>query len=127
MQVENNVVTIQGFKFTIPDGFEENETNKKVGEEANQTSFPGFKESTVAFDKGDERYLITVIFGDTEIDNDSYEPAGNAATKELEGINGWYEEYDGGASFDYIEDGKLIHLFAPDEQSLVSLIQSSQN
>lgn len=36
VQVENNVVTIQDLKFTIPDGFKENESAKKVGEEADR-------------------------------------------------------------------------------------------
>lgn len=127
VQVDNNVVTIQGFKFTIPDGFKENESAKKVGEEADQELFPDFKESTVAFDKGDDRYLITVLFGDEKVDDDSYTPAKNATEKELADVDGWYEEYDDGAAFDYIEDGKLIHIFAPNEKGLISLLESAED
>ncbi|WP_298499143.1 hypothetical protein [uncultured Methanobrevibacter sp.] len=124
MQVNNNELTIQGFKFTIPDGFKENETAKKVGEDYNSD---GLKISTAAFDKGDERVLVSVIFGNTELDDDTYTPSENATAKKLADEDGWYEEYDGGVAFDYIEDGKVIHIFAPDEATLVSILQSAQD
>lgn len=125
VQLDNNVLTIQGFKFTIPEGFVENETAKVVGEDYNASQ--GLKISTDAFDKGDERILISVIFGSAELDDDTYTPTATATAKKLADEDGWVDEYDGGVAFDYIEDGKLVHVFAPDEKTLVSLLQSSHD
>lgn len=127
VQIKNNVVTIQGFKFTIPDGFKENESAKMVGEDLDDDSLPNCKESTVAFNKGDDRYLISVIYSDTEFDEDTYVPNNNTTAKEIADTDGWYQEYDGGVSFEYIEDGKLVHLFAPDKKGISSLIKSSDD
>ena len=40
--------------------------------------------------------------------------------------DGWIQEYEDGVSFDYVKDGKIMEVFAPDEKDLKSLIESSE-
>lgn len=125
VKLDNNVLTIQDFKFTIPDGFKENESAKVVGEDADQDTFPGFKGSVAQFDKGDDSIIIKVLFGDTKMEDDKYTPGENYTAKEIADQDGWINTYDNGVIFDYIEDGKLVQIFAPDEQILSDLINST--
>lgn len=127
VKLDNNLLTIQDFKFTIPDGFEENESAKLVGEEADQDAFPDYKISSERFDKGDDSIIIKVVFGDKQLDDDTYEPGENYTAKKLADEDGWIIEYDDGFAFDYIEDGKLVEIFAPDEQSIADLINSTDD
>lgn len=126
VSLNNNELTIQGIKYTIPEGFEENESAQKVGEDA-KDGFEGFQISNVEFNKGEQFIYIKVIFGGNGIDEDSYTPANDTVAKEVAGENGWFTQYNDSVSFDYIEDGKLIEIFAPDEKVLTDLIKSSQN
>lgn len=125
ISLENNELTIQDFKYLIPEGYKENESAKIVGEDADQDAFPGFKLSSERFDKGDDSIIIKVVFGDEEIDEEGYTPEDGAVAKDINDISGYLSEYDDGVSFDYIEDGKLIEIFAPDEETLSSLLESS--
>lgn len=125
ISLENNELTIQDFKYLIPEGYKENESAKIVGEDADQDAFPGFKLSSERFDKGDDSIIIKVVFGDEEIDEEGYTPEDGAVAKDINDISGYLSEYDDGVSFDYIQDGKLIEIFAPDEETLSSLLESS--
>lgn len=125
ISLENNELTIQDFKYLIPEGYKENESAKIVGEDADQDAFPGFKISSERFDKGDDSIIIKVVFGDEEIDEEGYTPEDGAVAKDINDISGYLSEYDDGVSFDYIQDGKLIEIFAPDEETLSSLLESS--
>lgn len=127
VKLDNNVLTIQDFKFTIPDGYKENESAKVVGEDADQDNFPGFKGSEDRFDKGDDSIIIKVMFGDTKMEDDKYTPGENYTAKEIADQDGWIKTFDDGVIFDYIEDGKLVQIFAPDENILSTLIQSSND
>ena len=126
LSIENDKLTIQGIEFTIPEGFEENKSAEKVGIDG-QDGFEGFKISGAEFNKGDEFIIIKVVFGGVELDEDTYTPADDTVTKEVAGQNGWFSEYSDSVSFDYIKDGKLVEIFAPNEDVLADLIQSSQD
>ena len=117
-------INIQGLKFKIPDGFKENETVKLVGEEANQTAFPGFSVSTDRFDKGDDFVVFKVIYGDNKLDNNSYAPSSDTVAKEIEGHSGHFTQYNDGVSFDYLQDGKLVEIVASSEDVLSSVLKS---
>ena len=125
ISLENNELTIQDLKYVIPEGYKENESAKVLAEDADQDAFPGFKLSSERFDKGDDSIIIKVVFGDEEIDKEGYTPGENAVAKDISDISGYLTEYNDGVSFDYIEDGKLIEIFAPDEETLSSLFESS--
>ena len=115
---------IQQLKFTLPEGFKENETVRLVGEDANQTDFPGYKVTSATFKKGNDTIMTKVLFGDQKMDDDSYKPSENAQAKKIGDIDGYIEEYDDGVSFDFIEDGKLVEIFASNEDLLDSVIKS---
>ena len=121
VEITNNHVKIQGFEFDIPEGYEANDSAKVVGEDAGD-SFKDFKASQVRFDKGDDSIIIKVVCGDNELDDDSYTPDDDTVAKKINDVDGYFAEYDDGVSFDYIEDGKLVEIFAPDEKALQSLI-----
>lgn len=125
ISLENNELKIQDLKYVIPEGYKENESAKILAEDADQDAFPGFKLSSERFDKGNDSIIIKVAFGDEEIDEEGYTPKDEAVAKDIGDISGYITEYNDGVSFDYIVDGKLVEIFAPDEETLSSLLESS--
>jgi len=123
INIENNHVKIQGLEFDIPDGFEENESARVVGEETDEDSFPGLKVSKVEFDKGDDFIVIKAIFGDEDIDADSYTPGEDTIDQTINDVDGYLSEQEDGATFDYIKDGKLVEIVTSDKELLNDLVQ----
>ena len=125
LDVNNNNVKIQGFEFVMPDGYTHNASSDKIGEDAGK-NFPGCKMSLVEFNKGDDSIVIKVVYGDTKFDNDTYEPVQGSVEKTIGGQKGHFEDNDEGLSFAYTKDGKLVDIFANDEQALNSVLQSAK-
>ena len=126
LNTANNLLEIQKLQYTIPDGYKENESYRVVGEDTNQSSFPeGTKITSCKFIKGDDSIIIKVIFSDEEFKADEYTPSDNAVEKEIANQSGWLEEFNDGMCFDYVKDGKIVEIFAPDEKVIESLIESS--
>lgn len=123
VSVDDNDLKIQGFEFTIPDGFKENESARLVGNDTDQNSFPGFKVSAVQFDKGNESIIIKVIYGDNELNSSTYTPSNISVAGKIQDIDGYISEYDDGVSFDYLKDGKLVEIFAPNKEMINSLFK----
>lgn len=123
VSVENNHVKIQGLEFTIPEGYVENESARLVGNDTDQDAFPGFKISGVEFDKDNDTIIIKVVYGDDEINASSYTPANGTVAEKINNIDGYFAEYDDEVAFHYIKDGKLVELFAPNKETLVSLFK----
>lgn len=114
-------LNIQGLDFNIPDGYKENSTIKKVGVDAGE-NFKGFLLSIDGFDKGNNHIIVKVIFGDNDMDNDSYTPPEDTVAKKIAGYDGYFGESDDEVSFDYFKDEKLVEVIAPDESVLTSVI-----
>lgn len=123
VSIDNNKVKIQGFEFTIPDGYKENESARLVGNDTDQNEFPGFKISQVRFDKGNDSVIVKVVYGDKEMNADSYTPQNGSASEKINDVDGFFAQYNDGVTFDYIKDGKLVELFAPNKEILVSLVK----
>ena len=123
LSIDNNKVKIQGFEFTIPEGYKENESFRLVGNDTNQTGFEGLKITQVRFEKDTDSIIIKVLYGDEPLDAKSYTPDPNATSEKLNNIEGYFQEYNDGVSFNYIKDGKLVELFAPDKETLISLFK----
>ena len=121
--VENNKVNIQDIEFTIPDGYKEEESERIVGKEADQKSFPGAKISTVEFDKDKDSIIIKVVYADNEIKDSDYTPDDGAVEKQICNQKGYVHEHADGVSIDFVKDGKIVEVFAPDEQVLASLLK----
>ena len=123
VSVENNHVKIQGLEFTIPEGYVENESARLVGNDTDQDAFPGFKISSVHFDKDNDTIIIKVVYGDDELNASTYTPGNATVAEKINDIDGYFEEYDDGVSFNYLKDGKLVELFAPNKETLISLFK----
>lgn len=123
VSIKNNDLKIQGLEFIIPDGFKENESARLVGNDTDQDSFPGFKISKVQFDKGNESVIVKVIYGDNKLNSSTYTPSNTSQSAKIHDINGYISEYDDGVIFDYLKDGKLVEIFAPNKEMIDSLFK----
>ena len=124
IEFKNGELTIQGLKFAIPDGFKENETAKAVGKEADQNAFPGSSISTDRFDKGNDSIIVKVIYNKDKNLGDNYSPSdNNSVSKKIANHDGYFVDYDDGVSFTYIDDGKVVEIFAPSEDTISSVIK----
>ena len=121
---DNQKLNIQQLDFTIPDGFKENESARIVGVEANNSAFPGFKATEGQFIKGNDQIIVKVFFGDKKLDDDEYSPDANAVKKEIGDTDGYYKTYEDGVSFDFVEDGKLVEIYASNDDILTSVMKS---
>ena len=83
----------------------------------------GSKITTAQFINGNDSIIIKAVFSDEKIDE--YTPTDNAVEKEIAGQQGWIEEFNDGVCFDYLKDGKLVEIFAPDEKVLESILESA--
>ena len=74
------------------------------------------------FINGNDSIIIKTFFHDQPFDEDGYTPAENAVKKEIADQEGWLEEYEDGVTFDFVEDGKIVEIFAPDEKVLETIL-----
>lgn len=124
VSIDNNKVKIQGFEFTIPDGYTENESARLVGNDTNATFGTGYKMSEVDFNNGNKTIMIKVVYGDEPLNESSVTPNENLVQKKIADIQGNFgQDDDGVVLFNYVKDGKFVELVAPDEQTLVSLFK----
>ena len=87
----------------------------------------GTKITACEFLKGKDSIIIKALFADEKFDEDGYTAPDDATEKEIADQDGWLREFDDGVCFDYIEDGKIVEIIAPDEKVLESLIKSSDD
>ena len=123
IEFKNGELTVQGLKFAIPDGFKENETAKAVGEQADQNSFPGSSISVDRFDKGNESVIVKVVYNKDKNLGDDFVANNNTVSKKIANHDGYFLDYDDGVSFTYIDDGKVVEIFAPSEDTISSVIK----
>ena len=125
LDINNNNVDIQGYKFVIPDGYEHNESADAIGEDAGE-NFPDCFVSNARFDKGDDSIIIKVVYSDeVTFDNDTYDPDEDALEKAIGEQAGYFAQVDDGVVFDFLDDGNLVEIFTPDEKTLTSLLESA--
>ena len=124
LNVVNNEVNIQGFKFVIPDGYTHNESADEIGKEAGE-NFPDCKKSTVIFDNGNDSIIIKVVYG-ADFNSDTYTPSNSSVEKQIENQKGFFKENDEGVTFDYCKDSKLVEINAPNPETLNSVLQSAK-
>lgn len=115
-------MNIQDLKFVIPDGYKHNESEDSIGVEADE-SLPYSYVTKTEFDNDDDSIIIKVVYSDEiEYNDDTYDPANTTVEKEINKQKGYYEKYADGVMFDYCVDGKLVEIFAPNEEVLTSLL-----
>jgi hypothetical protein len=123
IEFKNGELTIQGLKFAIPDDFKENETAKAVGKEADQNAFPGSSISMDRFDKGNDSIIVKVVYNSGKDLKDGFTPSNGTVSKKIGNHDGYFLDYDDGASFTYIDSGKVVEVFAPSEEVISSVIK----
>ena len=120
IQINNNELKIQDEKFTIPDGYKENESARDVGADG-KGNFEGAKVSICELKKGNETILIKVFFADGGIHN--LTPLENSENKTIGGHNGFLTTENGLVTFDYGVNEKVVEIVAADESAIESVLK----
>lgn len=127
LNTANNLLEIQKLQYTIPDGYKENESFRTVGENANMNNLPEDTKITAGeFINGDDSIIVKVFFGDTTFEKDGYTPAEGAVEKEIAKQDGWLLEDEDGVTFNFVKDGKLVEIDAPDEKIVEEILASAE-
>jgi len=124
MSFENGKLKLQGLEFNIPDGYKENESARVLAQPADDID--GAKYSACRFVNGDKEIVINVFFSDSN-NFDSLEPANDTQVeKTMAGFKGIFmeDQYgDGTPTFEYLKDGKIAKVNAPDVSTIESVIK----
>lgn len=124
MSFENGKLKLQGFEFTIPDGFEQNESATKLAEDA--TDVDDAKFSVCQFNKDGKDIFVKVFFFNDDNEFTSLKPVDNEVEKTMAGIDGVYDanKYDDNTpTFRFLEDGKIVEVNAPDDDTINSVLK----
>lgn len=121
----NGKLVIQDIEFTIPEGYEEDESAQKLAEDA--PDMEDTKYSACSFLNDEKEIVIKVFFADdSTFENLTPEDDGSSVEKTIAGIDGIYfqDKYgDGTPTFEYIKDGKIVEVNAPDDETLEAIIK----
>ena len=120
VQINNNELKIQDEKFTIPDGYKENESARDVGADG-KGNFEGAKVSVCELKKGNETILIKVFFADGGIHNITAPT--NSENKTIGGHDGFLITDDGLFTFDYGVNEKVVEIVASNESAIESVLK----
>ena len=124
MSFENGKLKLENIKFSIPDGYNENESARKLAQDANEAD--GAKCSVCQFiNDGKEIFVKVFYFEDGEFAN--LTAVDNVVEKNLDGIDGFYDanKYnDTTPTFRFLKDGKMIEINAPDDETITSIIKN---
>ena len=126
MSFDNGKLVLQDFEFTIPDGYEENESAQKLAEDTEDID--DAKYSACQFIKDGKEIIVQVFFFDEDEGKEftTLEPAGNEVQKTIAGIDGVYDanKYgDNTPTFRFLEDGKIVEVNAPDDDTINSILK----
>ena len=119
VQINNNELKIQDEKFTIPDGYKENETARLVGNQTTEGS--GAKISACELDNGNKTIIVKVLYADGGIDNATGPEGSENAT--VSGHSGYLKNDELGTLFGFMKDGKLIEIRAPSQAEIESVLK----
>lgn len=121
---EDGKLKLQGIELTIPDGYKENESAQKLAEDAEDVNG---KFSSCSFLNGDKEIVTKVFFSDeSDFKNLTPEDDGSSVEKTIEGIEGIYFENkygDNTPTFEFVKDGKIVEVNAPDDATIEEVIK----
>ena len=122
---DNGKLIIQGIELTIPDGYKENQSAQRLAEDA--ADMEDVKYSACSFLNDGKEIVAKVFFADdSTFDNLTPDEDGSSVEKTMAGIDGIYFENkygDGTPTFEYIKDGKIVEVNAPDDETLEAVIK----
>ncbi len=124
MSFNNGKLKLQDVEFTIPDGFEENESAQKLAE--NATDVEDAKYSVCQFIKDGKEIFVKVFFFDNGNEFTNLTPMDNEVQKTIAGIDGVYDANrynDSTPTFRFLKDGKLVEVNAPDDDTIASVLK----
>lgn len=125
MKFDNGKLNLQDLAFTIPDGFKENESARKLAEAAEDVK--DAKYSACEFIKDGKEIVVKVFFSTDGSDFTNITPDdASAVEKTIAGNKGYFFENkygDNTPTFQFIKEGKLVEVNAPDEASIESVIK----
>jgi hypothetical protein len=120
VDINNNELKIQDEKFTIPEGFEELEKERLVGDDSKD--FPGAKISTCVLQKGNETILVKVTFGDGKFENVTGPDGSQKIT--IGGQEGYIStDADNDTVFDYGVNNKIVEIVAPSQDLIGEVLK----
>ena len=118
----NGALNIQGEKFNIPDGYDEN--GSEIGIQSNVTA--NARETYDTFTNGNNTIIVKVFyFDDGNFENLTSDHT-DAENKTINNINGFLSSENDQVIFNYISNGKLIEIIAPNENILSSIISANK-
>ena len=122
---DNGKLKIQDIELNIPDGYKENESAQKLAEKAEDLEDAKF--SLCSFLNGDKEIVTKVFFSD-EFNFNKLTPDddGSSVEKTMAGIDGIYFENkygDGTPTFEFLKDGKIVEVNAPDDDTIEEVIK----
>lgn len=117
-------LTILDVDFNIPDGYTQDTSSTQNGVPANLTGADDAKQYAARFTTSDGKEIIVKVVVSDTIQFTSYTPEGDYTQKTIGGKEGFLQTYAGDNTpyFTYIDDGKLIQIWAPDEATIESII-----
>ena len=124
MSFTNGKLKLQDIEFTIPDGFKENESAQKLAAAAEDVE--DAKYSVCQFINDGKEIFVKVFFFDDGNEFTSLKPIDNEVEKTMAGIDGVYDanKYDDNTpTFRFLEDGKIVEVNAPDDDTLNSVLK----
>lgn len=123
---DNGKLKLQGIDLTIPDGYDENKSAEKLAEPAKDDNDAKF--SACEFVNGDKVIVTKVFFldDDNEFKNLAPNDDGSSVEATMAGIEGIFfeDKYDDGTpTFEYLKDGKIVEVNAPDNETIEAVIK----
>lgn len=117
----DEIVTIDGIDFKVPDGFSE-DADEEVINESNVQSGITYLTNSKCFEKDDTVMVILVAdYGEYKVTDDiAKEVGGNATT--IEGVDGYLSEDGFFYVFNYAKNDKLVVLSTNDESVIGDFI-----
>ncbi|MBE6503675.1 MAG: hypothetical protein E7Z76_05235 [Methanobrevibacter sp.] len=120
VNINNNELKIQDEKFTIPDGYKENESARDLAADA-KGKFEGAKVTICELNKENETVLIKVFFSDGGIsDITGLEGSEN---KTIGGHQGFLTIKEDEVIFDYGVNNKAVEIIAPNEADIEAVLK----
>lgn len=124
MSFENGKLKLQDLEFTIPDGYKENETAQKLAEDAEDVENAKF--SVCKFSEDGKDIFVKVFFFENGDEFTNLTPIDTEVEKTMAGIDGVYDANrygDNTPTFRFLEDGKLVEINAPDDDTINSVLK----
>ena len=120
VEIVNNDLKIQDEKFTIPDGFKENDKKRIVGEDS--TGIENAKVTTCFLEKGNETIIVKIHFAEGGIENITGPEGKDNVT--IAGHSGFLsDDEDNETVFDFELNEKLVEIIAPNQELIEEVLK----